>query len=85
MTEQEYKHGKERFDSYCFLKQKFNKLNAMRREIDDLGLYQFSVGNGDIKYNIRFMGDDAKLLIETYLKAVIDIQISKTKKEMEGI
>lgn len=85
MTEQEYKRGKERFDNYCFLKKKLNKLNVMRRQIDNLGLYQFSVGNGDIKYNIKSMGCEPKLLIETYIKAVIDIQISTTKKEMEDI
>ena len=85
MTEQEYKYGKERYENYSYLNHKLNQLNVMKKNIDSLGIYQISVGKGDIKCDISSMGDEAKVLIETYLKAVIEVQIVKIREEMEKI
>lgn len=84
MTEQEYNDGKKRYEDYSQLKYKVQKLNAIKREIEGLGLYQITLGQGDIKYNLEFLGDE-KVLIDTYLKCLIDVRISKIESEMEEI
>lgn len=84
MTEQEYNDGKKRYEDYSQLKYKAQKLNAIKREIEVLGLYQITLGQGDIKYDLNFLGND-KVLIDTYLKALIDVQLSKLKIKMEEL
>ena len=84
MTEQEYNDGKKRYEDYSQLKYKAQKLNVIRREIESLGLYQITLGQGDIKYDLNFLGDE-KTLIDSYLKALIDVEIAKIKRDMEGI
>lgn len=84
MTEQEYDDGKKRYEDYSQLKYKAQKLNAIKREIEGLGLYQITLGKGDIKYDLNFLGDE-KVLIDTYLKALIDVKLSKLKIKMEEI
>lgn len=84
MTEQEYNDGKKRYEDYSQLKYKVQKLNAIRREIESLGLYQITLGQGDIKYDLNFLGDE-KVLIDAYLKCLIDVRISKIESEMEEI
>ena len=84
MTEQEYNDGKKRYEDYSQLKYKAKKLNVIKLEIENLGLYQVTLGQGDIKYDLNFLGDE-KVLIDTYLKALIDIQLSKLKIEMEEL
>ena len=84
MTEQEYEDGKKRYEDYSQLKYKAQKLNAIKREIEILGLYQITLGKGDIKYDLNFLGDE-KVLIDTYLKALIDVELSKLKIKMEEL
>ena len=84
MTEQEYNDIKKRYEDYSQLKYKAQKLNVIRREIESLGLYQITLGQGDIKYDLNFLGDE-KTLIGTCLKALIDVQLSKIKDKMEEI
>ena len=84
MTEQEYNDIKKRYEDYSQLKYKAQKLNVIRREIESLGLYQITLGQGDIKYDLSFLGDE-KTLIDSYLKALIDVEISKIKRYMEEI
>ncbi len=84
MTEQECEDGRKRYEDYSQLKYKAQKLNAIKREIESLGLYQITLGQGDIKYDLNFLGDE-KVLIDTYLKALIDVQLSKLKIKMEEL
>lgn len=84
MTEQEYNDGKKRYEDYSQLRHRIQKLNVIRREIENLGLYQITLGQGDIKYDLNFLGDE-KTLIDSYLKALIDVEIAKIKRDMEGI
>ena len=56
MTEQEYNDIKKRYEDYSQLKYKAQKLNVIRREIESLGLYQITLGQGDIKYDLNFFG-----------------------------
>lgn len=84
MTEQEYNDGKKRYEDYSQLKYKAQKLNAIKREIEGLGLYQITLGQGDIKYDLNFLGND-KVLMDTYLKALIEVQLSKLKINMEEL
>lgn len=84
MTEQEYNDGKKRYEDYSQLKYKVQALNVIKREIESLGLYQITLGQGDIKYDLNFLGDE-KVLIDTYLKALIDTQLSKLKIKMEEL
>lgn len=84
MTEQEYNDGKKRYEDYSQLKYKAQTLNVIKREIESLGLYQITLGKGDIKYDLNFLGDE-KVLIDTYLKALIDTQLSKLKIKMEEL
>lgn len=84
MTEQEYNDGKKRYEDYSQLKYKAQKLNAIKREIEGLGLYQITLGKGDIKYDLNFLGND-KVLMDTYLKALIEVQLSKLKTNMEEL
>ena len=84
MTEQEYNDGKKRYEDYSQLKYKVQKLNVIKREIESLGLNQITLGQGDIKYDLNFLGDE-KVLIDAYLKALIDVQLSKIKDKMEEI
>lgn len=84
MTEQEYNDVKKRYEDYSQLQHKAQKLNAIKREIECLGLYQITLGQGDIKYDLNFLGND-KVLIDTYLKALIEVQLSKLKINMEEL
>lgn len=84
MTEQEYNDIKKRYEDYSQLKYKAQKLNVIRREIESLGLYQITLGQGDIKYDLNFLGDE-KALIGTCLKALIDVQLSKIKDKLEEL
>lgn len=84
MTEQEYNDGKKRYEDYSQLKYKAQKLNVIKREIESLGLNQITLGQGDIKYDLNFLGDE-KVLIDVYLKCLIDVRISKIESEMEEI
>lgn len=54
MTEQEYNDGKKRYEDYSQLKYKAQTLNVIKREIESLGLYQITLGKGDIKYDLNF-------------------------------
>lgn len=81
MTEQEYNDIKKRYEDYSQLKYKAQKLNVIKREIESLGLYQITLGQGDIKYDLNFLGDE-KTLIDAYLKALIDVQLFKIKDKM---
>ena len=84
MTEQEYNDLKKRYEDYSQLKYRAQKLNAIRCKIESLGLYQITLGQGDIKYDLKFLGDE-KTLIDTYLKDLIDVQLSNIKDKMEKI
>lgn len=84
MTEQEYNDGKKRYEDYSQLKYKVQKLNVIKREIESLGLNQITLGQGDIKYDLNFLGG-GKVLIDAYLKALIDVQLSNIKDKMEEI
>lgn len=84
MTEQEYNDGKKRYEDYSQLKYKAQKLNVIKREIEGLGLYQITLGQGDIKYDLNFLGND-KVLMDTYLKSLIEVQLSKLKIKMEEL
>lgn len=84
MTEQEYNDGKKRYEDYSQLKYKAQKLNAIKREIEGLGLCQITLGQGDIKYDLNFLGND-KVLMDTCLKSLIEVQLSKLKIKMEEL